>query len=51
MQSTTQNKSTGPLPKLLGIVFVIFMGILIGSYFVARDANPVILDEHGNIRH
>jgi uncharacterized protein YneF (UPF0154 family) len=42
--------STGPLPKLLGFIIVLFIGILVGTYVAARNINPVILDEHGNVR-
>ena len=38
------------LPKFLGGVFVLFVGILIVCYYIARAANPVMLDEHGNVR-
>jgi hypothetical protein len=38
------------LPKFLGFVMVLFIGILIGCYLIAREANPVMLDEHGNVR-
>lgn len=43
-------KKTGPLPKLLGLIFVVFIGIMVGVYLVARSVNPVMLDEHGDIR-
>lgn len=29
---------------------LLFLGILIGAYVIARDADPVILDDHGNYR-
>jgi len=38
------------LPKVLGGVFVLFCGILLAAYFIARDADPVMLDEHGQVR-
>jgi hypothetical protein len=38
------------LPKFLGGVFVLFCGILIVCYFIARRANPIMLDEHGHVR-
>ena len=38
------------LPKFLGGVFVLFVGILIACYCIARKANPVMLDDHGAIR-
>ena len=31
---------------VLGSVFALFIGILVTVYFVAREANPVMLDEH-----
>lgn len=38
------------LPKVLGGVFVLFCGILIVCYVIARQANPIMLDEHGHVR-
>lgn len=38
------------LPKFLGGVFVLFAGILIVCYYIARAANPVMLDEQGHVR-
>lgn len=38
------------LPKFLGGVFVLFVGILIACYVIAKRANPVMLDEHGGLR-
>ncbi|HMV47985.1 MAG TPA: hypothetical protein PKC13_13460 [Blastocatellia bacterium] len=35
------------LVTLLGLIGVLFIGILVTAYLVARHANPVILDEHG----
>lgn len=32
---------------LLGGVMTLFVTILIVCYFIARDANPIFLDEHG----
>ena len=32
---------------LLGAVMSLFVVILIVCYFIARDAQPVFLDEHG----
>jgi hypothetical protein len=32
---------------LLGAVMTFFVAVLIVCYFIARDANPVFLDEHG----
>ena len=38
------------LPKFLGGIFVLFVGILVVCYVIARQANPVMLDEHGAVR-
>jgi len=35
------------LQLILGLIFLLFIGILVALYFVAREANPVILDENG----
>ncbi len=35
------------LVTLLSLIGVLFIGILVTTYLVARHANPVILDEHG----
>ncbi len=35
------------LTFLLGLVFVIFIGILVTAYIIAKRANPIILDETG----
>ncbi len=32
---------------LLGLVVVIFIGILVSAYIIAKRANPIILDETG----
>ncbi len=32
---------------LLAAVFTFFIAILIGCWVIARDANPIFLDEHG----
>lgn len=31
----------------LGFVFVLFIGILVAVYFIAKEANPIILDKDG----
>lgn len=36
------------LQFVLGGLMVLFIGILISVYFIARDANPIFLDEKGN---
>ena len=38
------------LPKLLGFVMVLFISILVVCYFIAKQANPIMLDEHGEVR-
>lgn len=35
------------LTFLLGLVVVIFIGILVTAYIIAKRANPIILDETG----
>jgi hypothetical protein len=38
------------LPKFLGGIIVLFIGILIAAYYISKQANPVMLDEKGNLR-
>lgn len=38
------------LPRFLGFLILLFIGILVAAYVIARDADPVILDDHGNYR-
>ena len=38
------------LPKVLGGIVVLFIGILVAAYVISRGANPVMLDEHGHLR-
>jgi len=38
------------LPKFLGGVIVLFVSILVVCYCIARQANPIMLDEHGAVR-
>ena len=38
------------LPGFLGFVMLLFLGLLVLTYVVARDADPVILDERGQVR-
>lgn len=33
---------------LLAFIVVLFLGILVGAYVIARRANPVFLDEQGH---
>lgn len=35
------------LTFILGLVFVLFIGILVTAYIIAKRANPIILDETG----
>ncbi len=41
------NKRVAPLTVLLGIVFVVFCGILVFVYVATKRANPVMLDQQG----
>jgi hypothetical protein len=40
-------KPVAPLTILLGVVFVVFCGILIFVYVATKRANPVMLDQQG----
>jgi len=42
-------KSTPNLVYFLAFVSMVFIGILIYAYIVAKRANPVMLDEHGHV--
>jgi hypothetical protein len=42
-------KKAAPLTYFLGVIFVMFIGILIFCYVVTKRANPVFLDEHGKV--
>lgn len=44
---TSIRKKPAPLVYFLGLVFALFVGILIFVYVVTKRANPVVLDEHG----
>jgi hypothetical protein len=35
------------LRLVLCAVFVLFVGMLVTVYLVAKEANPILLDEHG----
>ena len=39
------------LPKFLGGIFVFFCAVLIVCYVIAKQANPIMLDEHGQPRN
>jgi hypothetical protein len=41
------NKRVAPLTVLLGVVFVVFCGILVFVYVATKRANPVMLDQQG----
>jgi len=43
-----QNRKPAPLTYFLGLVFVLFIGILAFCYAVTKRTNPVYLDERGN---
>jgi len=43
-------RSPGFMPKFLGLVMLLFIGILVYVYMETKKANPVILDEKGNPR-
>jgi hypothetical protein len=47
----TAKPSPGFFPSFLLFVFVLFIGILAASWYFAKQANPVILDEKGLVRH
>ena len=38
------------LPKFLGFIIVVFISILAATWYVARQVDPVVLDEHGAYR-
>jgi len=39
------------LMTMLGLIFALFIGILVTAYVVSKRANPVILDEAGKPIH
>ncbi|MBK9168019.1 MAG: hypothetical protein IPM24_11205 [Bryobacterales bacterium] len=43
---------SGPVffPWFLGGVMLLFLGIMVYVYHGSKEANPVMLDEHGNPR-
>lgn len=45
--SAPNNKRVAPLTVLLGVVFVVFCGILVFVYVATKRANPVMLDQDG----
>jgi len=46
-ESPSLRKKPAALTYFLGLVFVLFIGILIFCYVVTKRTNPVFLDEHG----
>ncbi|MBI5085559.1 MAG: hypothetical protein HZB13_13285 [Acidobacteria bacterium] len=38
------------LPKFLAFIMLLFIGILVVTYLIARQADPVILDDQGHYR-
>ena len=46
-ETTKLNKRVAPLTVLLGVVFVVFCGILVFVYVATKRANPVMLDQQG----
>jgi hypothetical protein len=45
--SDTPRKKPAPLAYFLGVVFVLFIGILVFCYVVTKRTDPVFLDERG----
>jgi len=39
------------LQVVLGGIMVLFIVIMVGVYLIAREANPIMLDEQGRPRH
>ena len=46
----SERTKDGLMPAFLGLVIVLFLGILIWVALGSRDADPVMLDEHGQPR-
>ena len=46
----SRSNSTSFFPVFLGAIVVLFIGIMIYTWREAKAANPVILDERGNVR-
>lgn len=49
MKDSTQRHGAF-LPKFLGFIMILFIGILVMTYLIARQVDPVILDEQGHVR-
>lgn len=45
--SYLSNKQGTILTVLLSLIFVLFIGILVTAYLVAKHANPIMLDNTG----
>jgi len=45
-----KSKKASAFPYFLGLVFALFIGILVFVWQGSKAANPVILDEKGNVR-
>ena len=47
-----ENKKAGGafFPVFFALISVLFIGILLYAYHGAKEANPVMLDEHGHVR-
>jgi len=45
--SPSQRRPMAPLSVVLGVVFVVFCGILVFVYVATKRANPVMLDMQG----
>lgn len=45
--SNQPRRKPAPLAYFLGVVFVLFICILVFCYAVTRRTNPVFLDQHG----
>jgi hypothetical protein len=43
-------KKASTFPAFLGLIVAVFIGIMLYVYQEAKRANPVILDEKGNVR-
>lgn len=43
-------KSSGYFPYFLGGIMLLFIGIMVFVYHGSKQANPVILDEKGQVR-
>jgi len=47
-----ENKKSGGafFPVFFALISLLFIGILLYAYHGAREANPIMLDEHGHVR-